>query len=75
MKPIVGGLKNIYPDQIDFVELNIDDPATNEAKQKYNFRVQPHFLLIDENGEVVKEWLGIVEQGDFRAAIDEVLSN
>lgn len=75
MKPIVGGLKNIYPDQIDFVELNIDDPATDEAKQKYGYRYQPHFFLVDENGEVVQEWIGSVSQGDFQVAIDAVLSN
>ena len=58
-----------------FVYLNIDDPATDEAKQKYGFRYQPHFLLIDENGEVVQEWIGSVNQGDFRVAIDTILSN
>ncbi|MCA9952259.1 MAG: thioredoxin family protein [Anaerolineales bacterium] len=75
MKPIVHGLENIYPEQVDFVYLNIDDPATDEAKQKYGFRYQPHFLLIDENGEVVQEWIGSVNQGDFRVAIDTILSN
>ena len=75
MKPIVHGLENIYPDQVDFVYLNIDDPATNDAKQEYGFRYQPHFLLLNSEGEVVQEWLGYVDQGNFQAAIDNVLSN
>ena len=73
MKPVVGGLNNIYSDEIEFVYLDIDDPNNNEAKEKYGYRYQPHFFIVDENDEVQEQWVGFVEQGTFVAALDSFL--
>lgn len=70
---MVHGLEDEYGEQIEFVYLNIDDPSTEEAKQKYGYRVQPHFFLVDANGEVVQEWLGPVEREQFVEAFQTVL--
>lgn len=75
MRPIVHGLENEYQEQIEFVYLDIDDPDTAEAKEKYGYRYQPHFFLVDGNGEVVQQWLGPVQESEFRRAFNEVLSN
>ena len=58
MQPIVHELEQTYGDEIEFVLLNVDDPDTREAQQTYGFRVQPHFILVDANGEVISQWLG-----------------
>ena len=50
-------------------------PESEEAKRKYNFRVQSHFILLDANGEVVQEWFGSVPADNFVAAFDETLAN
>ena len=75
MQPIVHGLETEYGDQIEFVYLNIDDPSTREAKEKYGYRVQPHFFLVTEDGEVIQQWLGVVQEEAFEQAFDEVLGN
>ena len=75
MEPIVHGLENDYGEQLDFVYIDIDTPESEEAKRKYNFRVQPHFILLDANGEVVQEWFGSVPAENFTAAFDETLAN
>jgi len=74
MKPIVHGLENEYGERIEFVYLNIDDPETTAAKEKYGYRVQPHFFLVDGNGEVVEEWLGQVSRDAFVTAFETVLA-
>ncbi len=74
MKPIVHGLENEYRERIEFVYLNIDDPDTTAAKEKYGYRVQPHFFLVDDNGEVVEEWLGQVGRDAFVTAFETVLA-
>ena len=74
MKPIVDGLENEYGDRIEFVYLNIDDPETTAAKEKYGYRVQPHFFLVDAEGEVVGEWLGPVSRDAFVSAFQDVLA-
>lgn len=73
MKPVVHGLEQEYGEQIEFVYLNIDDPETEAAKQKYGYRVQPHFFLVDGEGEVVEEWLGPVSREAFVSAFQTVL--
>lgn len=74
MKPIVHGLENEYGEQIEFVYLNIDDPETAAAKEKYGYRVQPHFFLVDEDGQVVEQWLGPVNRDTFVSAFESVLA-
>ncbi|RMG88974.1 MAG: hypothetical protein D6706_22215 [Chloroflexi bacterium] len=75
MKPIVHELEAKYGNQIEFVYLNIDDPETNDEKLKYGFRYQPHFILLDENGEIVEQWLGSVPQTTFEEAFAQILNN
>lgn len=73
MKPVVHGLEAKYAGQIDFIYLDIDDPANDAAKQRLGFRAQPQFLLLDASGEVVQEWLGPVSADEFEAAFVQVL--
>jgi hypothetical protein len=73
MAPIVHGLEAEYFDQIKFTFLDIDNPANDEFKQALGYRVQPHFFLLDENGEILQHWVGSVSADDFRAAFDTAL--
>lgn len=75
MKPVVNGLESEYGDQIEFVAINIDDPSSAEAKERFGYRVQPHFFLVDENGDVVQQWLGYNSPNVFEDAFADLLSN
>ncbi|MBN1287936.1 MAG: thioredoxin family protein [Anaerolineae bacterium] len=74
MRPVVHGLEAEYWNEIDFVYLDRDDAANQETLDRYNFRYQPHFILISPDGEVVQQWFGIVEAEVFRAAFDAYLA-
>ena len=74
MKPVVYELEGEYWGQIDFIYLDIDDPANNEAMNKYNFTAQPLFVLQTVEGEELERWLGYVDEADFRLAFDNLLS-
>jgi glutathione peroxidase-family protein len=75
MAPIVHGLEADYGDQMNFVYLDIDDPANDPFKEALHYRVQPHIFLIDEKGNVIQQWLGYVKEQDLRAAIQAALAN
>ena len=75
MKPIVDGLEAQYGNEIEFVYYNIDDPASKEAKEQFGYRVQPHFFLVDTNGEIVTQWVGPVEEAVLEEAFAGVLNN
>ena len=69
MKPIVHGLEARYGGQVGFVYLDIDDPNTEDLKRALNYRVQPHFILLDGQGNVVQQWLGMISESELEAAL------
>jgi hypothetical protein len=75
MKPVVNGLEVEYGEAIEFMLLDIDDPANDEAKRRFGYRFQPHYFLVDANGEIVQQWLGIVSEAQFRTAFDALLND
>jgi hypothetical protein len=73
MKPIVDGLEGEYTDRVVVERLNIDDPSTSKAKATYKFRVQPYFVLLDGESEVVNTWQGYTEKEVFDEAFFPLL--
>ena len=53
MKPVVSRLEAEFGDRVEFQQLNIDDPRSEEAKRRYRFRAQPQVVIVDTNGEIV----------------------
>ena len=74
MAPIVHGLEAEYSDRMVFTYLDIDDQANEDFKSQLNYRVQPHFLLLDAEGNILQQWVGSVTDEEFRAAFDAALS-
>jgi hypothetical protein len=73
MKPIVDGLEEEYAGQVSVVRFDIDDPSTAEAKATYKFRLQPYYVLLDADGEVIETWVGGKEKSVFVEAFAGVL--
>ena len=70
MAPVVHGLESEYYGKVQFSFLDIDDPANNEFKQTLGFRYQPHFFLLDGNGDIVQQWVGSVSADEFRTSFE-----
>jgi hypothetical protein len=74
MAPIVHGLEVDYFGRINFVYLDVDDPQNDEFLRALGFRYQPHFILVDGDGNILQQWLGVVPAEDFRAGFDSFLA-
>jgi hypothetical protein len=74
MAPIVHGLEFKYGDQVIFTYLDIDDPATNQFKQELNYRFQPHFFLLNPEGRILNQWVGVISSEELEDAILAALS-
>ena len=68
------GLEVEYYDKINFVYLDIDNPANDTFKKELNFRYQPQLLLLDGNGQILYQWIGPIPKEEFVAAFEDVLS-
>jgi thioredoxin-like negative regulator of GroEL len=70
----VHGLEQQYGDKVNFVYLDIDDSRNDSFKRQLGYRVQPHIFLLDGNGQVIEQWLGLVSKDDLEAALKAVAS-
>lgn len=73
MAPVVHGLEQQWGDQINFVYLDIDDPRTESFKRQFGYRYQPHFFLLDGQGEIIDQWVGRVNEGTFTTAFEALI--
>ena len=67
------GLEAEYYDRINFIYLNVDDPATDSFKAMFEFRYQPQLILVDGAGQVVQQWIGPAPRDEFVIAFEEIL--
>ena len=65
------GLEAEWGEQVDFVYLDIDDPATEPFKRQLGYRVQPHMFLLNGDGLVLQQWLGFVDAVTLEAALEQ----
>jgi hypothetical protein len=70
----VHGLEADFYGKIEFVYLDIDDPANEPFKNELRFHYQPHLFLLDGNGQVLHEWIGPLPREEFETVFEAVLS-
>jgi thiol-disulfide isomerase/thioredoxin len=73
LAPIVHGLESDYYGRVKFNYLDIDDPRNDMFKNQLSYRYQPHIFLLDQEGNVLQQWLGPVGEDQLSAAIDDAL--
>jgi len=73
MAPIVHGLEAEFSGKINFVYLDIDNPANEKLLNQLGFRYQPHFILLNGEGNILQQWLGPVSEDQFKEAFNTAL--
>jgi thiol-disulfide isomerase/thioredoxin len=61
MSPTVHGLENLYGENVHFVYLDRDDPATLMFQEQLGYIYQPHYFLLGADGAVLAQWRGYVD--------------
>ena len=75
MAPSIHGLEHLYSDQIGFVYLDRDDPATFALQAQLGYIYQPHFFLLDEHGLTLAQWRGYVDIAEIQRALVDALNH
>jgi hypothetical protein len=65
MAPMVHGLEAKYFGKIQFSYLDADDPNTFDFQEALGFNYQPEIYLLDQNGMVLKKWVGFTSEGQL----------
>lgn len=59
-------------DACEIVSYNVDDEETEEIIDKYGVKNLPLLILVNEDGEEVKRWAGLVNVGTLKNEISEL---
>ena len=73
MAPIVHGLEAEFAGKINFVYLDVEEQDNEQFLNELGFRYHPHFLLLDGQGNIIQQWLGAVQEEQFREAFSAAL--
>ena len=73
MAPVVHNLQAEYGGRMNFIYLDIDDPATDSLQRQLGYRFEPHFFLLDPQGKIIQQWVGYVRHDDFVRAFESAL--
>lgn len=76
MAPVVHGLEAKYGEYLEFVYLDIDDPATLELQEQlsYNYRWRPFIFFVNREGEVVGDaFIGFQDGAVLENAVQNFL--
>ena len=71
---MVHGLEQQYAGRITFAYLDIDDTDVTWLKEELGYRTQPHLLLLDSEGSVGEQWVGITSEIDLTVAFNALLA-
>ena len=58
----------MWAEEINFVYLDIDDPANTDFKRELGFGYQPHLFLLDGDGNILQQWVGFVDDATLAQA-------
>jgi hypothetical protein len=65
----VHGLEAKYSGQVEFVYLDIDDSRNDEFKRQFGYQYQPHLFLLDGQGNILNQWVGLVDEATLDSAL------
>ena len=66
------GAEQRYAGRVDFVYLDIDNPAVDEFKEALPYRGQPTIVVLGPEGEVLQTHYGFINDEQINALLDAV---
>ena len=69
-KPIVDGIEQKYPNRLDVLRLNIQDPGSQPYLDRYNFQYTPTFILFDARGEEIWRKVGSITSDEIDLLVE-----
>ena len=68
-KPFVNDLKGELDEQVTFMQLNVQDAASQPLMRRHGIFVTPTYLAFSSEGELVHRQSGILDRSDARDAL------
>jgi len=69
----VDRLKARYGAEIEFIMLDVDDPATRPMRERYDIVAQSQYVLANAAGEPQQKWFGYLQESEVAGVFDAFL--
>lgn len=66
-------LKAQYGEEIEFIMLDVDNPATRSMRERYDIVAQSQYVLANAAGEPQQKWFGYLQESEVAGAFDTIL--
>jgi thioredoxin-related protein len=74
MRPSVRRLEETYAGRVDFHILDVDLLATRDLAIQYGVSAIPNIVLLDAQGNLVRQMVGYQTEEELIAAVEDLLS-
>lgn len=74
-EPVLQNLAQQFGADITFTRLDVDNPADTSTREKFGLFDRSQYILVDEKGEVVQRWFGLLREDEVASAISAYLSS
>lgn len=68
-RSVIERLENNYRDAVDFIYIEMNQPETLPLQQKYQVMGIAQYVLVDKNGDLLRNWFGLLNSYDIRDAL------
>ena len=73
MKKIYDRLEPEYKGKVKFIAIDVDDKENAGLAKEYGVTFIPAIFIIDSNGEITCQEIGLMPEEDLRAELDKVV--
>ena len=69
----MNGLHEEFGERMDFIRLNVDNSDHDVVRAELGLAQRSHYVLIDQNGEVIRRWAGPLDPDAIAARCNAIL--
>lgn len=73
MKKIYDRLEPEYKGKVEFISINVDDRENAGLAKEYGITYIPATFIIDSNGKINYQEIGLIPEEDLRVKLDKVV--
>ena len=69
----MSGLKEHFAGRIEFIMLDLDNAAQDDARRQLGITAQTQYVLVNAAGNIVGRWWGIIDEAALSDELEDLL--
>lgn len=71
----MDGLREQFGTQIEFIVLDVDDPASLPLRQQYDMVQRSRYALVAADGTVIQRWFGFLNEAELESYLSQYVAS